>query len=52
MHKTTTTTSQAPVNGVSSSESLDPEVLAFRANFEARQRPEQTSEISSAQSEV
>ena len=36
MNKTTTTTPQAPANGVSSSENLDPEVLAFRANFESR----------------
>ncbi len=36
MNKTTTTTTQAPVNGVSSSENLDPEVLAFRANFVSR----------------
>ncbi len=36
MNKTTTTNNKAPVSDVSSSENLDPEVLAFRANFESR----------------
>lgn len=36
MNKTTTTTTQAPVQRDSRDQSLDPEVLAFRANFESR----------------
>lgn len=36
MNKTTTTTTQAPVQQDSRDQSLDPEVLAFRANFESR----------------
>lgn len=36
MKKTTTTTSKAPVTSDLQNEALDPEVLAFRANFESR----------------